>query len=145
MTRGETLKMWKLFALLSAVFAALTSILAKLGMKDVDSNLATALRTGVVLILAWGIVLANGSFKGLGSLTWQNWLFIALSGLATGLSWIFYFKAIQMGDVSIVAPIDKCSVVLTMILSFIILGEKVTLKTLVGGLLITAGTLVLIL
>lgn len=137
--------MWKLYAVLSAVFAALTSILAKMGIKGVNSNLATAIRTVVILVMAWGIVLFTGQYKGLGALTKQNWLFLILSGLATGLSWLFYFKAIQMGDVSKVAPIDKASIVLTIALSFIILGEKVTTKSLIGGLLISAGTFVLIL
>lgn len=137
--------MWKLFALLSAIFAALTSILAKFGMKGVNSNLGTAIRTVVVLVLAWGIVVMTGQVRGLRDLTRQNWVFLALSGLATGLSWLFYFNAIQNGPVSKVAPIDKFSVVLTIVFSFIILGEAVTAKTVIGGLLIAAGTFVLIL
>jgi transporter family protein len=137
--------MWKLFALLSAVFAALTSILAKFGMKGVNSNLGTAVRTVVVLVLAWGIVVMTGQVRGLKDLTRQNWIFLALSGLATGLSWLFYFNAIQNGPVSKVAPIDKFSVVLTIVFSFIILGEAVTAKTVIGGILIAAGTFVLIL
>ncbi len=137
--------MWKLFALLSAVFAALTSILAKFGMKGVNSNLGTAVRTVVVLVLAWGIVVMTGQVRGLRDLTRQNWIFLALSGLATGLSWLFYFNAIQNGPVSKVAPIDKFSVVLTIVFSFIILGEAVTAKTVIGGILIAAGTFVLIL
>ncbi len=137
--------MWKLFALLSAVFAALTSILAKFGMKGVNSNLGTAVRTVVVLVLAWGIVIMTGQVRGLRDLTRQNWIFLALSGLATGLSWLFYFNAIQNGPVSKVAPIDKFSVVLTIVFSFIILGEAVTAKTVIGGILIAAGTFVLIL
>lgn len=137
--------MWKLFALLSAVCAAATSILAKIGMKGVDSNLATALRTLVALFLAWTIVLTTGAFRGIKTLTGQNWLFLALSGLATGLSWLFYFAAIQRGPVSKVVPIDKFSVVLTIFLSFIVLHEQINAKTLIGGLLITAGTFVLIL
>jgi Predicted membrane protein len=137
--------MWKLFAVLSALFAALTSILAKIGIKGVDSNLATAVRTVVILVLAWGIVFMNGGQRGISSLTRQNWIFLILSGAATGLSWIFYYKAISMGKVSMVAPIDKSSIVLTLILSFIILGEKFTVKTLIAGLLITAGTFVMIL
>ncbi len=137
--------MWKLFALLSAVFAALTSILAKFGMKGVNSNLGTAVRTVVVLVLAWGIVVMTGQVRGLRDLTRQNWIFLALSGVATGLSWLFYFNAIQNGPVSKVAPIDKFSVVLTIVFSFIILGEAVTAKTVIGGILIAAGTFVLIL
>ncbi len=137
--------MWKIFALLSAVFAALTSILAKYGMRGVNSNLGTAIRTVVVLVLAWGIVFATGVHKGLRDLSRENLVFLVLSGLATGLSWLFYFKAIQMGEVSKVAPIDKFSVVLTIILSFLILREQVTAKAVIGGLLISAGTFVLIL
>ena len=137
--------MWKILALLSAVFAALTSILAKYGMRGVNSNLGTAIRTVVVLVLAWGIVFATGVHKGLRDLSRENLVFLVLSGLATGLSWLFYFKAIQMGEVSKVAPIDKFSVVLTIILSFLILREQVTAKAVIGGLLISAGTFVLIL
>lgn len=137
--------MWKWYALFSAIFASLTSILAKFGMKGVNSHLGTAIRTVVVLILAWGIVFGTGNHKAIRELTRQNWIFLVLSGLATGLSWLFYFKAIQMGPVSKVAPIDKFSVVLTILLSFIILQEQVTLKAVVGGLLISAGTFVLIL
>ncbi len=137
--------MWKWYALLSAVFASLTSILAKFGMKGVNSHLGTAIRTVVVLILAWGIVFGTGNHKAIRELTRQNWIFLVLSGLATGFSWLFYFKAIQMGPVSKVAPIDKFSVVLTILLSFIILQEQVTVKAVLGGLLISAGTFVLIL
>jgi bacterial/archaeal transporter family protein len=136
--------MWKLFAILSAVFAALTSILAKLGIKGVDSNLATAIRTVVIIILAWGIVFATGAQTGLTSLTKRNWLFLILSGLATGLSWVFYYKAISVGEVSKVAPIDKSSIVLTLILSYVILQEQFTTKTLIAGGLITAGTFVML-
>ncbi|MDF2628622.1 MAG: hypothetical protein K0R39_2453 [Symbiobacteriaceae bacterium] len=136
--------MWKLFALLSALFAALTAILAKVGIKGVDSNLATAIRTVVVIVLSWGIVFYSGAQHGLKDLTRHNWTFLILSGLATGLSWLFYYKAISMGDVSKVAPIDKSSIVLTLILSFFILGEEFTPKTLLAGGLITAGTFVLI-
>lgn len=137
--------MWKWYALLSAVFASLTSILAKFGMKGVNSHLGTAIRTVVVLVLAWGIVFGTGNHKAIRELTRQNWIFLVLSGLATGFSWLFYFKAIQMGPVSKVAPIDKFSVVLTILLSFIILQEQVTVKAILGGLLISAGTFVLIL
>ncbi|MBL4938363.1 EamA family transporter [Clostridium sp. YIM B02515] len=136
--------MWKLYAILSAVFAALTSILAKIGIKGVDSNLATAIRTVVIIILAWSIVFATGAQSGITSLSRKSWVFLILSGLATGLSWVFYYKAIAIGKVSQVAPIDKSSIVLTLILSFIILGEKFTAKTLIAGLLITAGTFVMI-
>lgn len=137
--------MWILYAVLSAVFAALTAILAKVGIGGVNSNLATAVRTVVVLAMAWGIVLLTGAQSGLRDLTQKNWLFLVLSGLATGASWLFYYKAIQEGDVSKVVPIDKFSVVLTMLLAFIFLHEKVDAKTIAGGILITAGTLVLIL
>lgn len=136
--------MWKLFAILSAVFAALTSILAKIGIKGVDSNLATAIRTVVIIVLAWGIVFATGAQGGITSLSRRNWIFLILSGLATGLSWVFYYKAISLGNVSQVAPIDKSSIVLTLILSFFILNEQFTTKTLIAGLLITAGTFVMI-
>lgn len=137
--------MWQLFAILSAVFAALTSILAKLGIKGVDSNLATAVRTTVVLALSWGIVLFSGAQTGLKTLNKQNWLFLILSGLATGLSWLFYYRAIALGKVSQVAPLDKASIVLTLILSFFILQEQFTLKTIIAAVLITAGTFVMIL
>lgn len=142
---GSNKNMWKLFAILSAVFAALTSILAKIGIKGVDSNLATAIRTAVIIFLAWGIVFATGAQAGIKSLTKENWTFLILSGLATGFSWLFYYKAIALGKVSQVAPIDKSSIIITLILSFFILGEKFTAKTLVAGLLITAGTFVMLL
>ena len=137
-------KMWWLYALLSAMFAALTAIFAKVGIKGVDSDLATAIRTVVILILAWGIVLFRGGSHGLLSLTKLNIFFLCLSGVATGLSWIFYFKAIQEGPLSIIAPIDKLSVVLTIILSFIIFSEPVTLKIVIGALMITGGIILLI-
>lgn len=136
--------MWWLYALLSALFAALTAIFAKIGVSAVNSNLATAIRTIIILIMAWGIVLARGEAKGLGSLSKHNLLFLVLSGIATGLSWIFYFKALQLGKVSQVAPVDKLSVALTITLSVIFLHEALTLKTAVGALLIIGGTLVLI-
>jgi bacterial/archaeal transporter family protein len=136
--------MWKLFAILSALFAALTSILAKIGIKGVDSNLATAIRTVVIIILAWTIVFASGAQNGITSLSKRNWTFLILSGLSTGLSWIFYYKAISIGKVSQVAPIDKSSIILTLILSFFVLNEQFTVKTLVGGVLITSGTFVLL-
>jgi len=136
--------MWKLYAVLAALFAALTSILAKIGIKDVDSNLATAVRTVVIVLLAWGIVFLTGAVSGIKDLTKQNWTFLILSGIATGLSWLFYYKAISLGDVSQVAPIDKSSIVLTLLLSFIILREQPSLKTLLAGGLITAGTFVML-
>lgn len=136
--------MWKLFALLSALFAALTAILAKMGIKDVDANLATAIRSTVIIFLAWGIVLATGGQHGIKELTRHNWTFLVLSGLATGLSWLFYYKAIAVGEVSKVAPIDKSSIVLTLVLSFFILREPMTPQTLLAGALITAGTFVLL-
>jgi transporter family protein len=137
--------MWKWYALLSAVFASLTSILAKFGMRGVNSHLGTAIRTVVVLVLAWGIVFGTGNHRAIRDLSRQNWIFLVLSGLATGLSWLFYFRAIQLGPVSKVAPIDKFSVVLTILLSFVILQEQVTMKVVIGGALISLGTFVLIL
>lgn len=136
--------MWKLYAILSALFAALTSILAKLGIKGVDSNLATAIRTVVIIFLSWSIVFITGAQHGMKSLTKQNWIFLTLSGLATGLSWLFYYKAISLGEVSKVVPIDKFSIVLTLILSFFILGEQFTVKTILAGSLIAAGTFVML-
>ncbi len=137
--------MWKYFAVLSAVFAALTAILAKIGLKGVNSNLATAVRTVVILLLAWGIVAFSGELRDIKTLTRQNLLFLCLSGIATGLSWIFYFRALSTGPVSKVAPIDKLSVALAICLSAIILKEPLDVKTIAGGLLILAGTFVLIL
>ncbi|MBS5936769.1 EamA family transporter [Clostridium sartagoforme] len=137
--------MWVIYALLSALFAALTSILAKIGIENINSNLATAIRTVVVLVMAWGIVLINGSINQIGNITQKSWIFLILSGIATGLSWLFYYKALQMGDASKVVPIDKFSVVITMVLAFVILKEAVTIKTVVGGIFITIGTFILIL
>ena len=137
--------MWAVYAILSAVFASLTSILAKMGIENVNSNLATAVRTVVVLILAWGIVFATGAQSGLHSLSRRSVVFLVLSGLATGLSWICCYKVIQLGEVSKVVPIDKFSIVLTLILAFVVLREPLTLKAVAGGLLITAGTFVMIL
>ena len=137
--------MWALFALLSAVFAALTGILAKIGMEGINSNLATAIRTVVVLVMAWGLVFLTGKQAGIADITTRGWVFLTLSGVATGLSWLFYFYALQMGEASKVVPIDKFSVVISMVLAFLVLGEKMTLTKVVGGLLITAGTLILIL
>ena len=136
--------MWWIYALLSALFAALTAIFAKIGIKGVDTDLATAIRTVVILLIAWSIVIYKGAEQGLESLTKMNWAFLALSGCATGLSWIFYFKALQLGKVSQVAPVDKLSVAIAIILSVIFLGEPLTLKTASGAALIIAGTLVLI-
>jgi transporter family protein len=136
--------MWWIYALLSALFAALTAIFAKVGIKGVDTNVATAIRTVIILIVAWGIVLFKGSQGHIGMLTRNNWIFIVLSGLATGLSWIFYFKALQLGEVSQVAPVDKLSVALAIVLSIVFLGEPLTWKNAVGALLIISGTLVLI-
>jgi len=136
--------MWWLYALLSALFAALTAIFAKIGVSTVNANLATAIRTIIILIIAWGIVLARGEAKGLSGLSKHNLLFLVLSGIATGLSWIFYFKALQLGKVSQVAPVDKLSVALTITLSVIFLHEALTLKTAIGALLIIGCTLVLI-
>lgn len=137
--------MWAVFALLSAVFAALTGILAKLGMEGINSNLGTAIRTVVVLIMAWGIVFATGKHTGISDITTRGWVFLVLSGLATGLSWICYFHALQIGEASKVIPIDKFSVVISMVLAFLVLGEKVTVTKIVGGALIAVGTFVLIL
>jgi transporter family protein len=136
--------MWWIYALLSALFAALTAIFAKVGIKGVDTDLATAIRTVVILILAWAIVLFKGSNQGIGNLTRVNWTFLILSGCATGLSWICYFKALQLGRVSQVAPVDKLSVALAIALSVLFLGEPLTIKNSIGALLIIAGTLVLI-
>jgi len=136
--------MWWIYALLSAAFAALTAIFAKIGIKGVDSDLATAIRTVIILIIAWGIALVKGSAENMGSLTKINWIFLILSGCATGLSWIFYFKALQIGKVSQVAPVDKLSVALAIVLSVIFLKEPLTLKSALGASLIIGGTLVLI-
>ena len=133
--------MWVVFALLSAVFAALTSIFAKIGIENVNSNLATAIRTVIVLVMAWLIVFATGKHQQIVDISTKSWIFLVLSGLATGLSWLCYFYALQIGEASKV----KFSVVITMIMAFFILGEVITTKTIIGGLLITAGTLVLIL
>lgn len=136
--------MWWIYALLSALFAALTAIFAKVGVKNIDSDLATAIRTVIILLLAWSIALVKGGATSINQLSKQNWLFLVLSGLATGLSWIFYFKALQVGKVSQVAPVDKLSVALVIILSFIFLGEPLTPKIIIGALLIITGTVVLI-
>ena len=137
--------MWFVFALLSAVFAALTSILAKVGIDGVNSNPATALRTCVVLAMSWGMVFLTDAQKGIGSISQKSWIFLILSGLATGASWLCYYRALQLGDVSKVVPIDKLSVVITLALSFIFLHEKFNVKSLIGTILIAAGTLVMVL
>lgn len=137
--------MWAVFAILSAFFAAATSILAKIGIENVDSNLATAIRTVVILILIFGIVWSTGAFHQLPHITAQSWWFLIFSGIATGLSWLFYFKALQIGDASKVVPVDKFSVVISMIMAFVFLHETITLKVILGGVLITLGTFVLIL
>jgi len=136
--------MWLIFAILSAVFAAATSILAKIGIDGVDSNLATAIRTVVVLLMAWGMVFITHAETGIGAITSRSWLFLILSGLATGASWLCYFYAIKVGDVSKVVPIDKCSLVITIILAAIFLGEAFTWKTFLGSLMIVGGTLIMI-
>src|SRR5438309_10391640 len=136
--------MWWIFALLSALFAALTAIFAKIGIKGVDTDLATAIRTVIILILAWGIVLFKGSNQGIGGLTKTNWTFLVLSGCATGLSWICYFRALQLGKVSQVAPVDKLSVAIAIILAVIFLKEPLTLKQAAGAALIIGGSIVLI-
>ena len=137
--------MWFVFAMLSALFAALTSILAKVGMEGLNSNLATAVRTAVVLVMAWGIVLLTGKAGGLADISGRGWLFLVLSGVATGLSWLCYYYALQKGEASKVVPIDKFSVVISVVLAFLVLHEKADLKTVLGCVLITAGTFVMIL
>ncbi len=136
--------MWKLYAILAALFASLTAIFAKIGVKDVDSNLATAIRTVVIFFITWGIVIASNRLGEVRELTKNNWTFLILSGVATGLSWLFYFKALQLGDASKVAPIDKLSVVFTILLAFIILKEPFSPRVLFGGLLIAGGSLVIL-
>ena len=137
--------MWMIFAVLSAVFAALTSILAKIGIEGVNSNLATAIRTIVVVIMAWGMVFLTHAQNGLAEISKKSWIFLILSGLATGASWLCYYKALQMGDASKVVPIDKMSVVITLILAFVFLHEQFTAKSLIGCFLIGAGTLIMVL
>lgn len=137
--------MWAVFAILSAVFAALTSILAKVGIDGVNSNLATAIRTVVVVIMAWVMVFLTHAQSGLSAISKKSWIFLILSGLATGASWLCYYKALQMGPASKVVPIDKLSVVITLILAFVFLHEEFTVKSLIGCVLIGAGTLVMVL
>lgn len=136
--------MWFVFALLSAVFAALTSILAKVGIEGVNSNLATALRTFVVLAMAWGMVIITGTHNDITEISRKSWIFLILSGLATGASWLCYYKALQMGDASKVVPIDKLSVVITLILAFVFLHEQFTVKSAIGATLITIGTIIMV-
>jgi transporter family protein len=138
------LNTWWFFALLSASFAALTAILAKVGIRGISSDLATAIRTVFILLIAWGIVFTRNESEGITSLSRTNWIFLGLSGVATGLSWIFYFKALQIGKVSQVAPVDKMSVAIAIVLSAIFLKEVITWKIALGALLIISGTLVLI-
>lgn len=137
--------MWFIFAILSAIFAALTSILAKIGIEGVNSNLATAVRTIVVVLMAWLMVFITGSQNGFMDISKKSWIFLILSGLATGASWLCYYKALQIGEASKVVPIDKLSIVITVALAFLFLGEQITLKTLIGCSLIVAGTFVMIL
>ena len=137
--------MWMIFAVLSAVFAALTSILAKLGIAGVNSNLATAIRTIVVVIMAWGMVFLTHAQSGLAEISKKSWIFLILSGLATGASWLCYYKALQIGDASKVVPIDKLSVVITLIFAFVFLHEQFTIKSFIGCILIGAGTLIMVL
>ena len=137
--------MWAIFAILSAIFAALTSILAKIGIEGVNSNLATAVRTIVVVLMAWFMVFITGNQNGIVDINKKSWIFLILSGLATGASWLCYYKALQLGEASKVVPIDKLSIVITIVLAFIFLGEQITLKTLIGCCLIVTGTFVMIL
>ncbi len=137
--------MWFVFALLSAIFAALTSILAKVGIDGVNSNLATAIRTVVVLAMAWGMVFLTGAQNGILEISKKSWLFLILSGLATGASWLCYYKALQLGEASKVVPIDKLSVVITLVLAFVFLHEQFTIRSLIGCILIGVGTLVMVL
>ena len=137
--------MWFILALLSAIFAALTSILAKVGIEGVNSNLATAIRTVVVVIMAWGMVFITNAKNGIAEISKRSWLFLVLSGLATGASWLCYYKALQTGDASKVVPVDKLSVVITLVLAFVFLHEQFTTKSLIGCILIGIGTLVMVL
>lgn len=136
--------MWFVFALLSAVFAALTSILAKIGIDGVNSNLATAVRTVVVVVMAWGMVFLTNAQSGLSEISRKSWLFLVLSGLATGVSWLCYYRALQIGEASKVVPVDKLSVVITLVLAFVFLHEQFTVKSLIGCVLIGAGTLIMV-
>lgn len=137
--------MWLIMAIGSAVFAALTSILAKIGIQGVNSNMATAIRTVVVVAMSWGMVFLTDAQKGIGQISQRSWLFLILSGLATGASWMCYYKALQLGEASKVVPIDKMSVVITLVFAFVFLHEQFTAKSLIGALMITVGTLVMVL
>lgn len=137
--------MWFVLALLSAIFAALTSILAKVGIDGVNSNLATAIRTVVVVVMAWGMVFLTSAQSGITEISRKSWIFLILSGLATGASWLCYYKALQVGDASKVVPVDKLSVVITLVLAFVFLHEEFTVKSLIGCILITIGTLIMVL
>ena len=141
----EAYIMWFVFALLSAIFAALTSILAKIGIEGVNSNLATAIRTMVVLAMAWGMVFLTRAQSGISEISRKSWLFLILSGLATGASWLCYYRALQIGEASKVVPIDKLSVVITLVLAFVLLHEEVSMKSIIGCVLIGAGTLTMVL
>ena len=137
--------MWLVFAVLSAIFAAITSILAKIGIEGVNSNLATAIRTVVVVLMAWGIVALTNAQSGIAEISKRSWIFLTLSGLATGASWLCYFKALQLGDASKVVPVDKFSIVITLVMAAVFLHEQFTVKTIIGSVLITLGTFVMIL
>lgn len=137
--------MWFVFAVLSAIFAAITSILAKIGIEGVNSNLAAAIRTVVVVLMAWGIVAITNAQSGIAEISKRSWIFLTLSGLATGASWLCYFKALQLGDVSKVVPLDKFSIVITLVMAAVFLHEQFTVKTIIGSVLITLGTFVMIL
>ena len=141
---GRNNGMWFVFALLSAIFAALTSILAKVGIEGVNSTLATAIRTAVVLLMAWGMVFLTNTQGGIAQICRKSWIFLILSGLATGASWLCYYRALQIGEASKVVPVDKLSVVITLVLAVVFLHEKMTAKSLIGAALITAGTLVMV-
>lgn len=141
---GRNNGMWFVFALLSAIFAALTSILAKVGIEGVNSTLATAIRTAVVLLMAWGMVFLTNTQGGIAQIGRKSWIFLILSGLATGVSWLCYYRALQIGEASKVVPVDKLSVVITLVLAVVFLHEKMTAKSLIGAALITAGTLVMV-
>lgn len=144
-TKQEVTRMWFVFAALSAIFAALTSILAKIGINGVNSTLATAIRTVVVVILSWGMVFLTNAQGGIGEISRKSWLFLILSGLATGASWLCYYRALQLGEASKVVPVDKLSVVITLILAFVFLHEEFTARSLIGCILIGAGTLIMVL
>lgn len=137
--------MWIIYAILSSIFASLTSILAKVGIQNVNSNLATAIRTAIVLIMAWGLVFITGTQNGITDISKKSWIYLILSGIATGLSWLCYYKALQIGEVSKVVPIDKFSIVITMIMAFIFLKETASAKAIIGGIFITIGTFIMIL